>query len=247
MVWLFDYYPVYLVYPRNSNNQTLLERAEVCVAVNKGRLRTYYISTASVIFFPLITIFSWFYYKIAMVIWEHRTPQTSIAAEPSPSKDNSSISDANTVPSHKSKPVRNVQVERKIRTFKVIIVLLLTFVMCRLPYWVYYVIRLTNDFTTSLSWNLNYTFIVLNLLNCALNPFLYTFLNQSITALEALKQLISKLLSCCCCFTISSSDLEEFEKYKQFDVNIGQNKEQNFDKLKDMTNLKKNNIQNVSM
>lgn len=69
---------------------------------------------------------------------------------------------------------------RQLRMFRVIVLLMLSFFMCRLPTWIYLIYKLYNDANTNLHWMLHYSFGFLSIFNCVLNPFLYTFLSNSI-------------------------------------------------------------------
>lgn len=69
---------------------------------------------------------------------------------------------------------------RQLRMFKVIIVIMSTFLVCRLPTWIFLLIKLNRDLSSSASWIVHFSFGLLSLANCAINPFLYTFLTETI-------------------------------------------------------------------
>lgn len=69
---------------------------------------------------------------------------------------------------------------RQLRMFKVIIVIMITFFLCRLPTWVYLLIKLNRDISSSAGWIIHFSFGVLSLIACAINPFMYTFLSETI-------------------------------------------------------------------
>lgn len=69
---------------------------------------------------------------------------------------------------------------RQLRMFRVIVLLMLSFFICRLPTWIYLIYKLNYAANTNLHWVLHYSFGFLSIFNCVLNPFLYTFLSNSI-------------------------------------------------------------------
>jgi hypothetical protein len=75
---------------------------------------------------------------------------------------------------------RNERQRRQMRMFKVILVLMSVFIMCRLPNWIFLLYKLSNDVSGRLNWLLLYCFAIMGLLNCMLNPLLYTFLGETI-------------------------------------------------------------------
>lgn len=193
----------------------------MCLAVDKSRLTVYYVTMAVLIFLPIVIIFFWFYYKIAALVWKHRKPlslrfnksQSQTEPEDSSTTKSTDLS-ANTGKNLKVmvKKVKNVQVERKIRTFKIVLVLMITFISCRLPYWVFYMIKLLSALKGDAIWNVHFSLIILNMTNCVLNPLLYTFLNQTIHGLKLINDFMCKI--CCCCF--SNAEFEDFEKDNPF-------------------------------
>lgn len=80
--------------------------------------------------------------------------------------------------------------------FKVIIVIMMTFFVCRLPTWIFLLIKLNKDLTDSSSWVVHFSFGMLSLANCAINPFLYTFLTETIRFGSGVKE---RLRILCCC------------------------------------------------
>lgn len=70
--------------------------------------------------------------------------------------------------------------QRQMRMFKVILVLMSTFILCRLPNWIFLLYKLNNHVSGRLNWILLYSFALTGILNCMLNPLLYTFLSETI-------------------------------------------------------------------
>jgi 7 transmembrane receptor (rhodopsin family) len=74
----------------------------------------------------------------------------------------------------------NQRQRRQMRMFKVILILIFTFIACRLPNWIFLLYKLKNKVSQRLNWLLLYSFAALGLLNCMLNPMLYSFLGETI-------------------------------------------------------------------
>lgn len=93
------------------------------------------------------------------------------------------------------KHAKDVRMERKLRTFKVILVLMAVFFLCRLPTWIYVIVK--HDISTNNDFLLQLIFNVLNLVNSALNPFLYTFLGSTLSFTAKCRKLCKRLWSFC--------------------------------------------------
>lgn len=74
----------------------------------------------------------------------------------------------------------NQRRQRQMRMFKVILVLMSAFIMCRLPNWIFLLYKLSYKVSGRLNWILLYCFALTGILNCMLNPLLYTFLSETI-------------------------------------------------------------------
>ncbi|CAG9774104.1 unnamed protein product, partial [Ceutorhynchus assimilis] len=184
-------------------------------STTRGDITFYYVLVAALFFVPLITMFLSFYYKIAFLVWKHRKPvgsRTKIE-ELEVSSSTKAPSDLPNIITNNVKKKKNMQMQRKIRTFKIVIVLIFAFIFCRMPYWLYWLLKMLTPIRNSdAMWRLTLTFTALNLLNCAMNPFLYTYLNQSIYVCRKINECICT--TCCCCF--SNAEFDEYEKGKPF-------------------------------
>lgn len=194
----------------------------------------YHICVIVIVFVPLITIFFWLYYNIAALVWKHRKPLSTLfqkkdAENSSPETSTSQVKSSESMSKNSHSTMeqvqkiairnRNIRVERKIRTFKIIVVLMMVFMICRLPYHVFTILKLVNTYNEHEHWIIAYVFNGLVLLNCALNPFLYAFLNATINVcMKIHKILIEDFVCkvCCCCCT--NAEFEEFEKENPFIV-----------------------------
>lgn len=72
-------------------------------------------------------------------------------------------------------------VARKRRTVRVILVLIGIFGICRLPHWSFLLYKLHFTSTGNLSWYIQTVLTAMSLLNAAVHPFLYTFLNEALS------------------------------------------------------------------
>ncbi|RZB39817.1 7tm 1 domain containing protein [Asbolus verrucosus] len=211
IVWLISFgvsYPLYDIFVQreisvllnNVTNETM--DAFVCVTFQKDKLAVYYISTVSIIFFPILFVFFWFYYNIAALVWKHRKPLSTIFNK---KKDKSNFETS-----------RDIRVERKIRTFKIIITLMMVFIICRLPYYMALIVK--KYAYGEEVWYMNYSFLALHILNCCLNPLLYTFLHVTLKFCVKIKTETEKFVCEICCFCCSKVDFEEYEKENPFVV-----------------------------
>lgn len=80
---------------------------------------------------------------------------------------------------------------------------MVTFFVCRLPTWIFLLIKLHNELTSSDSWIVHFSLGLLSLANCAINPFLYTFLTETIQFGSGVKERLKKI---CCCFCVSRGE-----------------------------------------
>lgn len=116
----------------------------------------------------------------------------------------STSSQTNCNPGKKPKTSREI---RQLRMFKVVIILMITFFVCRLPTWIFVLYKFFNPANTNFHWMLQYSLGLLSITNCVLNPFLYTFLTETIQYsfifVSKMKDIASKS---CHCFQRRSSD-----------------------------------------
>lgn len=234
MLWFISFaisYPLYdfflqteilLLYLNNDDAVPFTTvPAYLCISFDKGTIKTYYIVMVIIIFLPLLMVFLWFYYNIASLVWKHRKPLSTMFNKQETSNLENSMSTSKSIEyqDKQSKTKKqDIRVERKIRTCKIIVTLMIVFIACRLPYFAVYILKLTltNDNTGLWMWVLNYTFTALHIVNCCLNPLLYTFLTQTLTAWVKIKKSIMVLTWDICCFCFSNTEFREFEKENPF-------------------------------
>lgn len=231
MWFLFDYRTINVVF-MNGTTPLYMENLAFCIAVRKNELMIYHICVTLAIFLPLVVMFFWLYFHIAKLIWKHRKPlatlfhkkedNSNVETSSSQVKSTSENASSNSVHAHlqrMTKRNRNMHVERKIRTFKIIVVLMLVFLLCRFPYHIFNIMKLINSYNEHKHWIITYVLNGLVLLNCALNPFLYTFLNPTLNVLLKMHKILIEDFFCkvCCCFC-TNAEFEEFEKENPFIV-----------------------------
>lgn len=134
----------------------------------------------SSVFTPFLLMFLWLNTVLAKEIWNHKS-EFSTNKLPTISKAISTF-----VLERKTK-----RRKRQIRIFKVIIVLMAVFLICRVPNWIFSVIVMNLKTQENIHWLLYFTFGLFALVNCLLNPFIYTFLSETIH--------VSNLLAGSCC------------------------------------------------
>ncbi|XP_023724408.1 cholecystokinin receptor [Cryptotermes secundus] len=119
--------------------------------------------------------------------------------------------------SHVEPTVRTVQSKRKVRTFKVIMVLIATCFIGRVPSWSYNVAQ--SDPSIRLDdmkwWLLQYWFTILSLFSTALNPFLYCFLNETLDVIQSVFRFVRNIFGYCCVFWKPSEKKMDVEAERQ--------------------------------
>lgn len=195
MSTFFSYFPILVKYDHDHYEDTHL-----CLATQqqKSKLAIYTISLIVVVFLPVILIFIWFYYNIALMLWRHRKK-----FQETTKGGNNIVTESNIASSNK-----------KLKSFVVIIVLTVAFVSFRLPSYIFNIVIMSNVYETSFVWNMVFSLNCLMIVNCILNPLLYTFLNQTVNILHRLQGVMVKILLWCCCFT--NTDIDELERYSPF-------------------------------
>lgn len=97
------------------------------------------------------------------------------------------------------KKITAAALAREARHRKMVVVVLLmmaVFICLRLPAWVFLIMRLYGSYSEPVDWLLYFSFGILNLSSCALNPIFYTFLTQTIRTVSLMKQKIREFFGC---------------------------------------------------
>ncbi|XP_022232709.2 gastrin/cholecystokinin type B receptor [Drosophila obscura] len=93
-------------------------------------------------------------------------------------------------------PAAQAREARHRRMVVVVLLMMAVFIFLRLPAWIFLIMRLYGSYSEPVDWLLYFSFGILNLLSCALNPLFYTFLTQTIRTVSLLKQKTMDLLCC---------------------------------------------------
>ncbi|XP_019527547.3 neuropeptide Y receptor type 5 [Aedes albopictus] len=89
-------------------------------------------------------------------------------------------------------PASSNRKKRQLRMFKAIVFIMSVFFLCRLPTWIFLLIKLHGTANTNIFWTLHYTFGLMAMLNCVLNPLIYTFLGETIKVTVFLKTMCER-------------------------------------------------------
>ncbi|GJQ73645.1 GPRNNA13 [Trypoxylus dichotomus] len=215
---LILYRKVIIVSTDDDGNQSYMD-GYICITTEKYNVIVYYASITIIVFLPLVVMVLWLYYNICKLVWNQKKPKIDSGAKVQSSNDTTrsilknSQSNIITAPQR-----RNFQNERRIRIFKIMILLILAFIVCRMPHWIYRTIKASYNYVDNQEWVTAFVLSSLIFLNCILNPFLYTFLPETITKIAKIWKTISNFtceVCCCCC---SNSEFEQFEKENPFSV-----------------------------
>jgi hypothetical protein len=122
-----------------------------------------------------------------------------------------------TLPAEPQPPVRTTHTKRKGRTFKVILVLIATCFITRVPSWTYTVAQSDPDLKLEEMqwWLLQYWFTILSLFSTALNPFLYCFLNETMDFIQGVFRFVRNIFEYCCCFSWQTGNKMNVKTDKQ--------------------------------
>lgn len=213
-------------------------RLSICSTSNKLSHLVFYSIIFCFIFVPLMVMFLWFYYKIAKLIWKRRKPLKIFEKN---LKNNSVTNETSTdstisigkLPNPVIIQVNNgiktemkyskIHMKKKIKTFKIILLIMAVFFICRMPHYIFNLIKYSLVLNDNKHWVIANVFTFFLILNTTLNPFLYSFLNESIFFFDkffiSIRDFFSEVC-CCCCSNIEFADFEQenpfyLENYNQ--------------------------------
>lgn len=101
--------------------------------------------------------------------------------------------------------------------FKVILILMAVFIICRVPNWVFIVFMMNSKSNENIYWVLYFTFGLLVVVNCMLNPFLYSFLSETIRLTSFVGNIVCGIFNPFMCMSKKKSIMER-KKPKIVDV-----------------------------
>ncbi|CAD6236821.1 GSCOCG00008249001-RA-CDS [Cotesia congregata] len=188
-------YPVLNIYNTEAvtiiNNSTTYP-AMLCLVNDRQSATTIYTALFTVIFLPLAAVFIVVYILLALNI--HRKKIGNCQA--SESTISQEISTASTSMSNNGpRPVKKKipkHVMRKRRTVRVILTLIGVFVLCRMPQWSFLLVKLYVKVSHKFWWHLQVVLTLLSLINAAVHPFLYAFLNEALSLVSWINSLCLK-------------------------------------------------------
>ncbi|XP_055857307.1 neuropeptide Y receptor type 5 [Episyrphus balteatus] len=93
--------------------------------------------------------------------------------------NNNVKSNSNTAGGNSAKHI-STREARHLRMFAIVLILMAVFIFFRLPAWVFLIMRMYGTYTRPVHWILHFSFGILTLTSCVLNPLLYTFLAETI-------------------------------------------------------------------
>ncbi|XP_044317916.1 gastrin/cholecystokinin type B receptor [Drosophila rhopaloa] len=99
-------------------------------------------------------------------------------------------------PGKKTTAVALAREARHRKMVVVVILMMAVFICLRLPAWVFLIMRLFGSYSEPIDWLLYFSFGILNLFSCALNPIFYTFLTQTIRTVSLVKQKVRGFFGC---------------------------------------------------
>ncbi|XP_008552604.1 orexin receptor type 2 [Microplitis demolitor] len=192
-------YPVLNIY--TSETVTIITNstaytAALCIVNDRNSAATIYTALFTVIFLPLATVFILVYILLARSIYKKKFPgNQSTGGSISQEISTASTSITTSAP----KPVKNkkipMHVIRKRRTVRVILILIGVFVLCRMPQWSFLVTKLYIKVSHKFWWHLQVILTLLSLINAAVHPFLYAFLNEALSLVTWINSLCIKSTS----------------------------------------------------
>jgi hypothetical protein len=111
---------------------------------------------------------------------------------------------------------------------KVIVVIMTIFFICRLPNWAFLLIKLKVRLVGNIYWIIHYLLGILSMASCLLNPFVYTFLSETIQFTSFMGNVCRKLCFCKCKSNKAGDDVKVPDSFKNIcehgGVYLGDNK-----------------------
>lgn len=144
----------------------------------------------SFVIFPFVIIFLWLNAFLAIKIWSRRHGVTK----------SDHIFTVSQINSTQGIETRSRQQNRERRIFKVILALMAVFVICRMPNWIFIITRFNKVSTDNIYAVLHFSFGLMEMVNCMLNPFIYTFLSETIRLTTFMADIFRGLFRPCLSF-----------------------------------------------
>ncbi|XP_043465415.1 QRFP-like peptide receptor [Leptopilina heterotoma] len=193
-IWLIAIgasYPILQIYEIVSvivvNDETYYE-GKLCVTFNINKAATAYTWLFVTIFLPLATVFVIVHVLLALNI-SHRKGLMGKSQE-TRSNTLSIVSNSGNSSSRqiytKNSSSPPIHMQRKKRTLNIILILIIVFAICRLPLWIFLLAKLHVRLEGNFWWYLQTFFSTLSFLNATIDPFLYAFLNETLSIVSSI-------------------------------------------------------------
>lgn len=123
---------------------------------------------------------------------------------------------------------KNLREARHIRMFKIVFLIISIFLICRLPSWIFVLIKMYSAQSTySEYWIMHYSFGILVLLNCLLNPLIYTFLSTTLNAWDKIRSWLKCFCRPCLSYRFRGDLNPLNESVTEESAEVGQYKQRN--------------------
>lgn len=149
--------------------------ATLCLSSSRD-YGAYFIGLYASIFLPLLAVFLSSYCMIAKRVWGARRHAGRPGLAPSTTTSTTEV--ATSAESNGPKAPKTAHTKKKLRTFRVVLLIMATFVVCRLPQWTFNVVTLQTPIGGQSGYLIRYCLSILTVLNTAINPLLYSFLDS---------------------------------------------------------------------
>ncbi|CAD7088519.1 unnamed protein product [Hermetia illucens] len=208
----YEYYSAYVIQTDKKNVSVIISAIAgyKCGALKAVNAR-YYMTLFCILFFPMVVAFIWFNSFLALDIWKRRKGITSSADSSAAeiqktSRDNnkegttdaqaqSTTNVSNTETNTGYKQTRANRERRQLRMFCVVILLIITYMILKLPEWIFLIATFYSRSRSQNPWLMQFAFGIVSMGSSVTNPLLYAFVTQTIEYLQDLYRSCQRL--CC--------------------------------------------------
>lgn len=138
----------------------------------------------SFVFFPFLLIFIYLSSILAKFIWKRYDKEVE--------KHKNVPTISGKVKSKEIVERRLKREQRQLRMFKAILWLMTVFIVCRVPNWVIIVFMMSSNPKENIHYVLCFSFGLLSVVNCMLNPILFSFISETIQITSYLSEIFQK-------------------------------------------------------
>ncbi|XP_051168700.1 QRFP-like peptide receptor [Leptopilina boulardi] len=167
---------------------------KLCVTFNINKAAYAYTWLFVTIFLPLATVFVLVHVLLALNISQrkglmgksHISTNRETRSNTLSIVSNSGNSSRHQINNNKKSSQWPTHIKRKKRTLNIILILIIVFAVCRLPLWIFLLVKLHVRLEGNFWWYLQTVFSTLSLLNATVDPFLYAFLNETLSLVSTI-------------------------------------------------------------